>query len=68
MHVSCLIVVFVKQVQNSKKQTSIPIPAPILLRVRELAEMQNQVTPDLRAVKLVGHSSRTVNDMRSGFL
>ncbi|KAI7728336.1 hypothetical protein M8C21_001814 [Ambrosia artemisiifolia] len=59
-----------KGVQNSKKHSSIPIPAPILLRVRELAEMQSQVSPDLRAVKFDGHSGtgRNVNDIRSGFL
>ncbi|KAF5787962.1 putative transcription factor MYB-HB-like family [Helianthus annuus] len=57
-----------KGVQNSKKHSSIPIPAPILLRVRELAEMQSQVSPDLKAVKFDGHSSRNVNDIRSGFL
>ncbi|XP_071716139.1 uncharacterized protein [Rutidosis leptorrhynchoides] len=60
-----------KGVQNSKKHASVPIPAPILLRVRELAEMQPQVSPDLRSVKFGGHSnnsSRNVNDIRSGFL
>ncbi|KAK1416921.1 hypothetical protein QVD17_26040 [Tagetes erecta] len=58
-----------KGVQNSKKHPSIPIPAPILLRVRELAEMHSQVSPDLKAVKFNGHSgSRNVNDMKSGFL
>ncbi|KAI3803328.1 hypothetical protein L1987_31478 [Smallanthus sonchifolius] len=57
-----------KGVQNSKKHSSIPIPAPILLRVRELAEMQSQVSPDLKAVKFDGHSGRNVNDIRSGFL
>lgn len=63
-----------KQVQNSKKQASIPIPAPILLRVRELAKLQGHiiphVRPDLRAVKFGGHNSsnRHVNDIRSGFL
>ncbi|KAI3524934.1 hypothetical protein L1887_03603 [Cichorium endivia] len=60
-----------KGVQNSKKQSSIPIPAPILLRVRELAEMQSQVSPDLKAVRFGGHNSsgsRNVNDIKSGFL
>ncbi|PWA49701.1 hypothetical protein CTI12_AA480240 [Artemisia annua] len=63
-----------KGVQNSKKQASIPIPAPILLRVRELAKLQGHiiphVRPDLRAVKFGGHNSsnRHVNDIRSGFL
>lgn len=54
-----------KGVQNAKKQSSIPIPAPILLRVRELAEMQSQVSPDLKPVKF---GSRNVNDIKSGFL
>ncbi|KAI3711954.1 hypothetical protein L1987_70503 [Smallanthus sonchifolius] len=53
-----------KGVQNSKKHSSIPIPAPILLRVRELAETQSQVSPDLKAVK----SGSNINDIRSGFL
>nr|XP_043627101.1 uncharacterized protein LOC122598573 [Erigeron canadensis] len=57
-----------KGVQNSKKHPSIPIPASILIRVRELAEIQSQVLPDMRAVKFGGHSSRNVNDKRSGFL
>ncbi|KAK1414220.1 hypothetical protein QVD17_29962 [Tagetes erecta] len=54
-----------KGVQNFKKQSSTPIPAPILLRVRELAEMQSQVSPDLKAVKF---ASNNINDMKSGFL
>ncbi|XP_076885754.1 uncharacterized protein LOC143535359 [Bidens hawaiensis] len=58
-----------KGVQNSKKHSSIPLPAPILLRVRELAEMQSQVSPVLKAVKYDGHSGRRhVNDIKSGFL
>lgn len=65
----CRIIIFLKQVQNSKKHSSIPIPAPILLRVRELAEMQSQVSPVLKAVKYDGHSGRRhVNDIKSGFL
>jgi len=59
-------VVFLNQVQNFKKQSSTPIPAPILLRVRELAEMQSQVSPDLKAVKFA--SNNIINDMKSGFL
>ncbi|CAI9286255.1 unnamed protein product [Lactuca saligna] len=69
-----------KGVQNSKKQSSIPIPAPILLRVRELAEMQSQVSPDLKQPHRFGgghnhnhnhnsnSGSRNVNDIKSGFL
>ncbi|XP_076881196.1 uncharacterized protein LOC143529256 isoform X2 [Bidens hawaiensis] len=58
-----------KGVQNSKKHSSIPITAPILLRVRELAEMQSQVSLVLKAVKYDGHSGRRhVNDIKSGFL
>ncbi|KAL7602567.1 hypothetical protein Lser_V15G25347 [Lactuca serriola] len=65
-----------KGVQNSKKQSSIPIPAPILLRVRELAEMQSQVSPDLKQPLRFGgghnhnsnSGSRNVNDIKSGFL
>ncbi|XP_076930151.1 uncharacterized protein LOC143594818 [Bidens hawaiensis] len=53
-----------KEVQNFKKHSSIPIPATILLRVRELAEAQSQVSPDLKPLKF----SSNVNDMKSGFL
>ncbi|KAL2516389.1 TRF-like 6 [Forsythia ovata] len=44
------------QVQSSRKHASIPIPAPILLRVRELAEMQSQVPPSFSASKFAGHT------------
>lgn len=66
-----------KGVGNSKKQSSsIPIPAPILLRVRELAEMQSQVSPDLKSVKYNNNNSNNNNsgsrnnnvNERSGFL
>ncbi|CAA2964873.1 telomere repeat-binding factor like- [Olea europaea subsp. europaea] len=45
-----------KGMQNSRKHASIPIPAPILLRVRELAEMQAQVPPSFSASKFAGHT------------
>ncbi|KAK9060530.1 hypothetical protein SSX86_021234 [Deinandra increscens subsp. villosa] len=53
-----------KGVQNCKKHSSIPIPAPILLRVRALAETHSQVSPDLKAVKFRSN----MNYMKSGYL
>ncbi|XP_055825678.1 uncharacterized protein LOC129894159 isoform X2 [Solanum dulcamara] len=59
-----------KGILNSRKQASVPIPAPILSRVRELADMQGQVPPVLSTCKSSGHSSsdRRVHEARSGFL
>ncbi|KAK8608303.1 hypothetical protein V6N13_023729 [Hibiscus sabdariffa] len=52
---------------NSRKHPSMPIPAPILLRVRELAEMQAQgPSPNLSASKLSACGS--VNETRPGYL
>ncbi|XAR49899.1 hypothetical protein NMG60_11004075 [Bertholletia excelsa] len=56
-----------KAVQNSRKPASVPIPAPILLRVRELAEMQTQVAPNLTS-KFNAASDRNVNETTSGYL
>ncbi|KAM1011019.1 hypothetical protein ACFX13_047169 [Malus domestica] len=53
---------------NSRKHASVPIPASILLKVRELAEMQVQVPPNLGPSKLGTGSSRSVHQMRPGFL
>ncbi|KAK6264274.1 hypothetical protein SCA6_019708 [Theobroma cacao] len=53
---------------NSRKHPSMPIPAPILLRVRELAEIQSQVPPNLSASKLAACGGRSVNETRSGYL
>jgi hypothetical protein len=55
---------------NSRKQaSSVPIPATILLRVRELAEMQSQAPPILSSAtaKPVG-GGKSVNETRSGYL
>ncbi|XP_060205954.1 uncharacterized protein LOC132633503 [Lycium barbarum] len=59
-----------KGILNSRKQASVPIPAPILSRVRELADMQGQIPPILATGKSSGHSSsgRSVHEARSGFL
>uniref|UniRef100_A0A5B6ZKH8 Uncharacterized protein n=1 Tax=Davidia involucrata TaxID=16924 RepID=A0A5B6ZKH8_DAVIN len=56
------------QIQNSRKHASMPIPASILLRVRELAEMQAQVPPNLSSSKFAGCSGRSVHETRSGYL
>ncbi|XP_009782035.1 uncharacterized protein [Nicotiana sylvestris] len=58
-----------KGMLNSRKQASVPIPAPILSRVRELADMQGQFQPILSTGKSSGHiSGRSVNEARSGYL
>lgn len=51
-----------------KHASSVPIPMPILLRVRELAEMQSQFPPNLSSSKLTGSAGRNVNETRSGYL
>ncbi|OMO66107.1 hypothetical protein COLO4_30770 [Corchorus olitorius] len=53
---------------NSRKHPSMPIPAAILLRVRELAEMQAQVPPNLSASKQAACGGRSVNETKSGYL
>ncbi|XVF74337.1 hypothetical protein PTKIN_Ptkin13bG0102400 [Pterospermum kingtungense] len=54
---------------NSRKHPSMPIPAPILLRVRELAEMQAQVPPpNLGASKLGACGGGSVNETKPGYL
>ncbi|XP_022724214.1 uncharacterized protein LOC111280935 [Durio zibethinus] len=54
---------------NSRKHPSMPIPAPILLRVRELAEMQAQVPPpNLGVTKQAVCDDRSVNEARPGYL
>ncbi|KAL9460802.1 hypothetical protein AB3S75_003911 [Citrus x aurantiifolia] len=51
-----------------KHASSVPIPMPVLLRVRELAEMQSQFPPNLSSSKLTGSAGRNVNETRSGYL
>ncbi|KAE8696375.1 subtilisin-like protease isoform 1 [Hibiscus syriacus] len=56
---------------NPRKHPLMPIPAPILLRVRELAEMQAQApSPNLSASKLSacggGGSGGSVNETKQG--
>ncbi|XVE51879.1 hypothetical protein DITRI_Ditri02bG0076400 [Diplodiscus trichospermus] len=54
---------------NSRKHPSMPIPASILLRVRELAEMQAQIPPpNLSASKMAACDGRSVNETRPGYL
>lgn len=45
-----------EQMNSSRKQASVPIPAPILSRVRELADMQTQVQPSLSSSRLAAHN------------
>ncbi|XP_059595408.1 uncharacterized protein LOC100263481 isoform X5 [Vitis vinifera] len=53
---------------SSRKHGSMPIPAAILLKVRELAEMHAQVAPNLGTSKPSGCGGRTVHETRAGFL
>ncbi|XP_034695522.1 uncharacterized protein LOC117921679 isoform X5 [Vitis riparia] len=53
---------------SSRKHGSMPIPAAILLKVRELAEMHAQVAPNLGTNKPSGCGGRTVHETRAGFL
>ncbi|KAA8540250.1 hypothetical protein F0562_024187 [Nyssa sinensis] len=57
-----------KGMQDSRKHASMPIPAPILVRVRELAEMQAQVPPNVSSSKFARSSGRSVHETRSGYL
>ncbi|KAK8664438.1 hypothetical protein V6N13_084229 [Hibiscus sabdariffa] len=61
----------VNQGASSRKHPSVPIPAPILLRVRELADMQAQApSPNLGASKLLAcdGGAGSVNETRPGYL
>ncbi|XP_030473441.1 uncharacterized protein LOC115691033 isoform X3 [Syzygium oleosum] len=55
------------KVMNPRKHVSAPIPAQILLRVRELAELHAQASPNLSTSKSVGCVA-SVNGTRSGYL
>lgn len=58
-----------KRMNSRKHASSMPIPAAILLRVRELAEMQQQVSPNLSSGKLASSTERNVHETRSsGYL
>ncbi|KAJ8756196.1 hypothetical protein K2173_024743 [Erythroxylum novogranatense] len=57
------------KVTNTRKNAaSMPIPAPILLRVRELAEMQVQDPPNHGSSKVLGTTGNSVNERQSGYL
>ncbi|KAG1334266.1 hypothetical protein COCNU_03G003850 [Cocos nucifera] len=57
-----------KGAKNSRKHTSVPIPTPILSRVRELAEMHSQTGTELGPSKIAGRGGRVVQEEGSGFL
>ncbi|BAT98318.1 hypothetical protein LR48_Vigan192s001500 [Vigna angularis] len=52
---------------NSRKHGTAPIPEKILLRVRELAEMNSQVPPNISSNK-VAAGGGSVHEDRSGYL
>ncbi|KAJ9179391.1 hypothetical protein P3X46_011182 [Hevea brasiliensis] len=57
-----------KGVNSRKNAATMPIPEPILLRVRELAERQSQVPPNLTSGKEAGSSGSSVHEKQSGYL
>ncbi|KAG8656494.1 hypothetical protein MANES_04G143700v8 [Manihot esculenta] len=59
-----------KGINCRKNAASVPIPEPILLRVRELAAMQCQVPPSLNSSKGggSGSSADSVHEKQSGYL
>ncbi|KAL6537398.1 hypothetical protein OROMI_025932 [Orobanche minor] len=52
-----------RQIYSSRKQAAVPIPASIMSRVRELADIQTQVPPSFSSGKLpvFDNSNQTVN-------
>ncbi|KAK1263076.1 hypothetical protein QJS04_geneDACA013451 [Acorus gramineus] len=52
----------------SRKPATMSIPAPILIRVRELAQMQGQSGCDRSSIKFSNRGLRSVHETRSGFL
>ncbi|KAG8643259.1 hypothetical protein MANES_11G021500v8 [Manihot esculenta] len=59
-----------KGINSRKNAATMPIPEPILLRVRELAETQSQVPPNLSSSKVpgTGSSGNSVHEKQSGYL
>ncbi|ERN11204.1 uncharacterized protein LOC18439394 isoform X1 [Amborella trichopoda] len=53
-----------REARNTRKHTTLPIPAPILLRVRELAATHSQSAHDRSSSKPVGRSGRSVHKKR----
>lgn len=56
------------QVNPRKSTAAIPIPAPILSRVRELAEMQAQAPASLGSARVAGTAGNNVQENQSGYL
>lgn len=58
------------QIQNSRKHAAILIPTSILLQVRELAEMQGNISPSLNQSKIAGLGSggRSADEGRVGYV
>ncbi|KAK4790498.1 hypothetical protein SAY86_017802 [Trapa natans] len=55
-------------VMNSRKHTTTPIPAPILSRVRELAEINGHALPWNLSSAKVGFNGRSANRSVAGYL
>lgn len=56
------------QMKNFRKQVSTPIPAPILSRVRELAQIHAQTPSNQSSSKPSVCSDGLVHEMKAGFL
>ncbi|XP_073012026.1 uncharacterized protein [Typha latifolia] len=57
-----------EQGKNSRKHTSVPIPTPILSRVRELAETHSQTGIEFGTSKFSSHGAKVVQGKGTGFL
>ncbi|KAJ4953140.1 hypothetical protein NE237_029972 [Protea cynaroides] len=57
-----------KRMRSSRKHASVPIPTPILLRVRQLAEMHAQAVPGLTSSNLASRAVRNLHEASSGYL
>ncbi|XP_064967707.1 uncharacterized protein LOC135581776 isoform X1 [Musa acuminata AAA Group] len=57
-----------KEAKNFGKQTSVPIPTPILSQVRELAKLQTQTGIKPSPKKFAGRGGRPLQGEGSGFL
>ncbi|WCJ39448.1 TRF-like 6 [Euphorbia peplus] len=57
-----------KGINSRKNNATMPIPEAILLRVRELAEMQSVSIPNISLAKVVGSTGGSVHEKKSGYL
>ena len=56
------------QAKISRKPSALPIPIPILMRVRELAEMHSKAGIDFTPSTLTDEDSTVLKENETGFL